>query len=79
MGTSPRTMTIEVNQLPDHRLYCFLDRVGGLLYGLLGLADCLIGLSFLAKLVVSGQRAGGLLDSALHHVCLATHDGDSFS
>jgi hypothetical protein len=38
----------------------------------------LVRLSILAKLLVSDQRAGSFLDSAFHHVCLATHDGNSF-
>ena len=45
---------------------------------LFDLPDCLLRLSFLAKLVVAGQCAGSFLDSAFYHVCFATHDGDSF-
>ena len=66
------------HQLLGYFLDSFLYRVGDLLDGLLGLPDCLVGLSFVAQLVVAGQRAGGFLDSAFHDVCLATHDDDSF-
>jgi hypothetical protein len=36
----------------EHFVHGFLDRVGGVLDGLLSLPDCLVSLSFLAKLVV---------------------------
>jgi hypothetical protein len=65
--------------LPDRFLHGFLYRVGCLLDGLLGLPDGLIGLSFLAKFVIAGQRPGGFLDSTFYFVSLATHDSDSFS
>jgi hypothetical protein len=65
--------------LPGHLFHAFLDRVGDLLDCLFGLPDYLVGLSFRAKLVVASQRTGGFLDSTFYYVCLATHDGDSFS
>jgi hypothetical protein len=45
--------------------------------GLFDLTNGLIGLAFFAKLVVPRQGASGFLDSALHDICLATHDGNS--
>jgi len=65
--------------LPKYFLHGFLHLVGDLLDRLFGLPDCLIGLPFLTQLVIAGQRAGGFLNSTLHYVCLATHDGDSYS
>ena len=66
-------------RLPDHFFHGLLNRVDGLLGSLLGLADCLVGPSFFAKLVVAGQRAGGFLDSTFHYVCLATMMATPFS
>jgi hypothetical protein len=57
--------------------YGVFYRVGSFLDGLLGLPDGLVGLSFLAKFVVTGQCAGGFLNPAFHYICLATHDDDS--
>jgi hypothetical protein len=64
--------------LPGHFLHVSLDRIGGCLDGLLGLPDYLLGLSFVTKLVVAGQRSGGFLDSTFYHVCFATHDANFF-
>ena len=66
-------------RLPDGFFHGFLDRVGSLLDCLFSLPDRLVGLSFVTKLVVAGQCPGGFLDSTFYHVCLATHDGDSYS
>jgi hypothetical protein len=74
----PRKMSM-TPWLPDHVFHGFLYRVGDLLDGLLGLPDRLIGLSFVAKLVVAGHGASGFFDSAFHYVCFAAHDSDSFS
>ena len=49
----------------------FCDRVDGLLDGLLGLADRLVGPSFSAKPVIAGQCASSFLDSTFRHVCFA--------
>jgi hypothetical protein len=43
--------------LPSRLFHGFLDRVGRVLDGLLGLPDYLVGLSFVPKLVVAGQCA----------------------
>jgi hypothetical protein len=32
-----------------------------------------------SRIVVARHRAGSFLDSAFHHVCLATHDGATYS
>jgi hypothetical protein len=64
--------------LPDRLFHGFLDRFDGLLNGLLGVADRLVGPSLRAKLVVAGQCASSFLDSTFRHVCFATHNGDSF-
>lgn len=45
---------------------------------LLGIADGLVGLPFIAKAVVVGQRASRFFNAAFHHFCFATHDGLHF-
>ena len=62
----------------SHLFHGVLDRVGSFLDGLLGFPDCLVSLSFLAKLVITGQCAGSFLNPTFHYVCLATLDYDSF-
>ena len=42
---------------PDHPFDGFLDRVGSLLDGLLGLPDCLVGLSFRVKVDLGVKNA----------------------
>jgi hypothetical protein len=46
---------------------CCLDR-------LLDLSGSLINLAFHSKLVISGQHAGGLFDSAFYFIHFSTHD-----
>jgi hypothetical protein len=64
--------------LPDRLFHSFLDRINGLLDGLLGLPDRLVGPSFGAEPVIASQCAGSFLDPTFRYICLATHDGDSF-
>jgi hypothetical protein len=64
--------------LLERFLHGLLDRVDGLLGGLFGFADRLVGLSFDAEILIAGQYASSFLDSTLHYVCLAAH-GNSCS
>jgi hypothetical protein len=62
-----------------HVLRAFVDDFLAFLDSLLNLANRLIPLAFIAKLVVISQRTRRFLDSTLYDVCLATHDDVPFN
>lgn len=59
--------------------HCLLDLGDGLLADLLDLADRLVGPALRTQLVITGQRAGGFLDSPFDHICFATQGRSSFT
>src|SRR5688500_5805817 len=80
-GVGPETYSYTfraVTSLLADFFHYLLDLGDGLLPDLLDSANHLIGLALRAQLVIACQRAGSFLDPAFNHVCLTTHDEDSY-